>query len=216
MVSQTYEIAKDSSLVPVFNPNINQPSVRFLPAWVPRVRLGGLACLLSQLQYLLYYTVDGLGPNPPMEGDNLGYGSRDLTVWVDPKTDIGYLITASDNIYGRVWQLTDDYTDVVAELEFDVWVDKSHEAPTLIRNGEWIYLVNSEQSGWFANQQRYLRTNNIAGGFKLPRDSRGYRNGTSLWSPFQPLGDASTFNSQSSYILNIGTDASPVYVFMGD
>lgn len=164
--------------------------------------------------------MDALDPNPPSLGDNNGYGSRDMTVFVDPKTDIAYLITASDNIYGRLWQLTDDYTDVVPELEYDVWINLSHEAPALFRNGEanreWIYLITSEQSGWFSNQAQYLRSNNIAGGFKLPRDSTGYRNGTSVWSDFQPVSDASSFNSQSSYVANIGTTAKPVYIFIGD
>lgn len=219
VVSQTYEIASDSSLVPVFNPIINRPSGVYRRG-SPEFGWEALRVYCPSYNTVCYYTMDGLDPNPPMEGDNNGYGSHDMTVWVDPKTDIGYFMTASDNIYGRIWQLTEDYTDVVAELEFDVWVDKSHEAPAMIRNvestGEWVYLVNSQQSGWFANQAQYLRTNNLAGGFKLPRDNTGYRDGSSLWSPFQPLGDSSTFNSQSSYILNIGTDAKPVYIFMGD
>ena len=79
----------------------------------------------------------------------------------------------------------------------------------MVRNGgapgKYVYFITSAQSGWEANQGMYKRTNNFDSGFSLPRDFTGYRNGTSVWSALQPLGDASTWGSQSTWIQNIGT-----------
>lgn len=84
-------------------------------------------------------------------------------------------------------------------------------------NGEYVYLITSTQSGWFANQGQYVRTSDITAGFDVSRDNTtGYRNGNTTWSSMQPVGDPSTYWSQSTFIINIGTDASPVYVYVGD
>ena len=69
-----------------------------------------------------YWTADGQDPDPPVLGDNLGYGSRDQTVWQDPKTGWSYQVSATDNIYGRIWQLQDDLLDVMPTKEYDVFV----------------------------------------------------------------------------------------------
>lgn len=144
-----------------------------------------------------------------------------MTVWQDPHSGHAYLISAQDNIFGRLWKLNEDFTEVVPELEYDVWTDLSREAPAVVRNGgkngKFVYILTSTQSGYFPNQGQYMRTGDLAAGFALPRDEvTGYRDGFSLWSGLQPFADASTFYSQSTYIVNIGTDSKPVYIFMAD
>ncbi|KAJ9134339.1 Coagulation factor 5 8 type domain-containing protein [Pleurostoma richardsiae] len=220
VVTQTYEIAENESDVPVFKPVINYPSGTYTPNSAS-LQTGTIRVYSPSYMTNCYYTLDGLDPDPPVLGDNIGYGSRDQTVWEDPKTGTHYQISATDNIYGRIWQLADDLTDVVAEKEYDYFVDESREAATLVRNGgtagEYVYLITSGQSGWYANQAMYKRTKDIDAGFSLPRDSKtGYRNGTSEWSALAPVGDASTFGSQPTWIQNVGTDEDPAYIYIGD
>ena len=123
----------------------------------------------------VYYTVDGVDPASAMrkKGDNLGYGSRDFTIYEDPKTKKAYLITAQDHIYIRVWELNDSYTDVDTKKEYNIYIGQHREAPALVRNGDWVYLFTSYQSGWHPNQGQYARTKDIAEGFEEPRQFAG-------------------------------------------
>ena len=120
----------------------------------------------------VYYTVDGVDPASvmPKKGDNLGYGSRDFTVYEDPQTKKAYLITAQDHIYMRVWELNEEYTDVINTKQYNIYIGQHREAPALVRNGEWVYLFTSYQSGWHPNQGQYARTQDIASGFDEPRE----------------------------------------------
>ncbi|KAJ5610552.1 coagulation factor 5 8 type domain-containing protein [Penicillium lagena] len=220
VVTQSYEIASNVSDVPIFAPIINYPSGTYSTDSAI-FQTNGLRVYSPSYRTNCYYTMDGIDPDPPKLNANLGYGSRDMTVWEDPKTGVSYLVTFSDNIYGRIWQLTDDLTDVVPNKEYDVFVDTSREAPALIRHGgpsgKFVYLMTSAQSGWYANQGQYKRTSDFSAAFSFPRDKKtGYRNGTSVWSELAPVGDPSTFGSQPSWIQNIGTDRNPAYVYIGD
>jgi hypothetical protein len=218
--SQVYEVAADASDVPLFAPVFNFASGTYKRDGY-LFQTGAARVYSPSYMSNVYYTLDGADPDPPGLGYNLGYGSRDMTVWEDPKSEISYLITATDNIHTRFWQLTDDLTEVDPEKEYDVFVNESREAPALIRhggaNGEYVYMLTSTQSGWFPNQAQYVRSNDIEGGFSAPRDSvSGYRNGRAKWSKLSPAGDLTTYGSQPTWILNIGTDEDPTYIYVGD
>jgi hypothetical protein len=220
VTTQTYEIAANPASVPIFTPIIDFPSGIYTPNSAP---FGYEAMRIYSPSYgtNCYYTMDGMDPDPPNVGDNAGYGSKDMTVWQDPQNGKAFLVSAQDNVYGRLWQLNDDFTDVVPELQYDVWTAVSREAPALVRNGgkdgTFVYLATSTQSGYFPNQGAYMRAKDITAGFSLPRDKvTGYRDGSSVWSALQPFADSSTFYSQSTYIVDIGTSTAPEYIFMGD
>lgn len=220
VVSQTYTIVDNTTAVPIFRPIVSIPSGTYA---ANESAFGDQSMKIYCPTYNTecYYTTDGVAPSPPMLGANIGYGSRDLTVWQDPKDGSAYLFSATDNVYNRVWLLTEDFTDVVAEKEYDVFTQESREAPTLVRHGgaagKFVYLITSTQSGWFPNQGQYVRTNDVTAGFKLPRDPiTGYRNGNSTWSAMEPVGDPSTYYSQSTFIINIGSAEKPQYIFVGD
>jgi hypothetical protein len=220
VVSQTYQVAADPASVPVFAPIINFPTGTYSTS---SSAFGYMSMKIYCPTYgaECYYTMDGRDPNPPTKGSNIGYGSRDETVWRDPKTNDAFLVTAADNIYMRVWKLSADYTDVDPVSEYDIFVGMHREAPALVRNydagGTYVYLITSDQSGYYPNQAQFTRTKDLAAGFSLPRDSTtGYRGGQSIWTDLQPVGDATTYWSQPTYIINIGTDAKPLYVYIGD
>lgn len=220
IVTQTYEVVGGGVSVPLFRPVINYPSGIYNAT---SAAFGWQSIRIYSPSHGTnsYYTMDGKDPDPPNLGANVGYGSRDMTVWQDPATGDAYLISAQDNVWGRLWQLTDDFTDVVPEKEYDVWVGIPREAPALVRNGgkggKYVYLATSSQSGYFPNQGQYKRTQNLADGFALPRDPlTGYRNGTEIWSDLQPFGDSTTFYSQPTFIVDVGTPTTPAYVYVGD
>ncbi|VUC34748.1 unnamed protein product [Clonostachys rosea] len=220
VASRVYEIASDPSSVPLFAPVFSFASGTYERN---SYLFQSAAARVYSPTYMsnVYYTLDGIDPDPPGLGYNLGYGSRDMTVWKDPKSDQSYLVTATDNIHTRIWQLKDDLTEVDPELEYDVFVNESREAPTLVRHGgqtgKFVYLLTSTQTGWYPNQAQYVRTDDFEGGFSAPRDATsGYRNGRSHWSALSPVGDTTTYGSQPTWILNIGTDIQPTYVYIGD
>jgi hypothetical protein len=211
----SYQVAANPADVPVFRPVINRGPGKYQGFGYKELRIYSPTYGAE-----VYFTVDGKDPNPVPKGANLGFGSRDFTVYQDERTGKAYLVTAQDHIYMRVWQLTDDFTNVVPDKEYDMYVGGHREAPALIRNGgqtgKYVYLITSSQSGWYPNQAQYGRTENLDAGFSLPRDEHGYRNGQSIWTALQPVGDNTSYGSQPTKILNIGTDANPQYVYVGD
>ncbi|WSQ13012.1 discoidin domain-containing protein [Streptomyces sp. NBC_01231] len=215
VTSVTYQVAEAASDVPVFTPVINR-----VPGTYGTFGYKELRILSPSYGAETYYTMDGQDPAPARKGDNIGYGSRDFTVHQDEKTGEAYLVTAQDHIYMRVWKLNDSFTDVVPDKEYDMYVGEHREAPALVRNGgkngRYVYLMTSYQSGWYPNQAQYGRTEDLDAGFGEPRDAYGYRNGQKAWSSLQLVGDNTTYGSQPTKILNIGTDRKPSYVYIGD
>ncbi|MCI9531162.1 MAG: hypothetical protein HFH38_05345 [Lachnospiraceae bacterium] len=176
-VSQKFRIVTDEEeqkYTPVYKPVLPSPSGRYAGVGYKELKM---FCPTYDAE--VYYTVDGADPVKvlPRKGDNLGYGSRDFTVYEDPKTGKAYLITAQDHIYIRVWELNDDYTNVNTRKEYDIYVGNHREAPALVRTGmgtadtadDFVYLFTSAQSGWSPNQGQYARTQDIANGFNQPR-----------------------------------------------
>ena len=170
--SVTYQLATEAERedVPLFEPVFSSPGGKYTSIGYKHINLYS-----PTFGAEVYYTADGVDPKDVLKvkGDNVGYGSRDLTVYQDPKTGKAYLITAQDHIYVRVWELNDDYTDVDATKQYDTYVGKHREAPAPVRVDDYVYLFTSSQSGWQPNQGQYARTTDIANGFTSPRNLDG-------------------------------------------
>ena len=169
-VSYRLAEASEADQVPLFKPVFSVPGGKYTSIGYKHINLYS-----PTFGAEVYYTADGVDPKNVLQvkGDNLGYGSRDLTVWQDPQTGKGYLITAQDHIYIRIWELTDDFTGVDPTRQYDTYVGVHREAPALVRVGEYVYLFTSSQSGWHPNQGQYARTLDIADGFDNPRNLEG-------------------------------------------
>lgn len=92
-----------------------------------------------------------------------GQMSRDMTIYADPKDGTVYHIFASEEnsclhlaevkadglgYTGRWWRMTPgDWT----------------EAPAVVKNGDWYYLIGSGCTGWRPNAARYYRAKSIQG-----------------------------------------------------
>lgn len=176
---------------------------------VMSLRGGNYATAIANLQIwptsggtTVYFTTDGKDPDPLVKGENMGFGSRDFSVYHDPVTNKAWLIAAQNHVYLRVWQLTSDFTDVVPSTQYPLFVNQAREAPALIRHGNYVYMMTSKQSGWYPNQLLYTRTLDVAN-----------PNG---WAAQKPIGDNTGYHSQPTQIINVSKTSTPHYVYLGD
>lgn len=191
-----YKPAVAGTSAPLYPPVISLPSGTY-PSAIAALKIYNISDGTR-----IYFTADGRDPDPPVKGENMGYGSRDYTLFQDPATGKAYLVTAQDNVYLRVWQLTDDYTDVVPSTQYPMFINQAREAPALVRDGDYIYMMTSKQSGWYPNQIMYTRTRDIAN-----KDA---------WEAQKPIGDNTGWHSQPTQIFNIGSASRPGYIYLGD
>lgn len=143
-------------------------------------------------------TIDGdyryLGSFRPLD-----YMSRDCTAFVDDDGAAYFLSAANENADLHLYRLTEDFTDI-AYLEQKIWVGQHREAPALVERNGVYFLITSGTSGWDPNQARYGTATDITG----------------PWSSTRALGNGTTFDSQSTFVLTIeGSDATS-YMYMGD
>ena len=131
-----------------------------------------------------------------------GNMSRDMTVYIDGNR--GYLVSAcADKHSICIYELNDEFTDVLPGSEYHVFESDKLEAPAIIKSGDYYYLMGSGQSGWYPNQARYAYTKDIS-------SAEG-------WSELKLIGNNTSFYSQPTNIMEL---TSPVgqknYVYMGD
>lgn len=150
----------------------------------------------SRVQWTLDPTYQGNDGKP-------GYPSRDFTLFADSLAGDAYLVSSQDHATMRLYKLTADWTDVEWESSYEIFQDQRREAPAMTKAGQNYYVVTSGQSGWMPNQAMVSSSNN-------PTDPNS-------WSELQPLGNNSTFYSQPTFIMPIGSDpGDATFVYMGD
>ncbi|GAA3873319.1 RICIN domain-containing protein [Streptomyces lacrimifluminis] len=125
--------------------------------------------------------------------------SRDITVFVD--TDgTGYMISAARENYDlQIYRLTADYTGVAA-LVADPWHGGHREAPALFKRNGVYFMLTSGATGWNPNQQQYATATSITG----------------PWTAMTNIGDATTYGSQTAYVLPVQGSSGTSYLYMGD
>ncbi|MCA2218913.1 RICIN domain-containing protein [Jidongwangia harbinensis] len=124
--------------------------------------------------------------------------SRDLTLYHDNGT--AYLISAADENYDlHIYRLTPDYLNT-ASLVGNFWNDAHREAPAMFRRGDTYFLLTSGATGWNPNQAKYATAPSITG----------------PWSGWTNVGNATTFNSQPTYVLPIQGTTTTSYLYLGD
>ncbi|MEU0116498.1 RICIN domain-containing protein [Streptomyces bobili] len=125
--------------------------------------------------------------------------SRDITVYVD--TDgTGYMVSAARENYDlQIYRLTADYTNI-ASLVADPWHGGHREAPALFKRGNVYFMLTSGATGWNPNQQQYATATSLAG----------------PWSAMTNVGDSTTYNSQTAYVLPVQGSSGTSYLYLGD
>jgi len=128
-----------------------------------------------------------------------GYMSRDCTLFADDD-GTGYFLSATNENYDlNLYRLTPDYL-AVDELVETLFPGGHREAPALFKRFGTYYLITSGATGWDPNQAQYTYSDDIASG----------------WASLANIGDGSTFNSQSTYVVELGDGGSSSVLYMGD
>ncbi|MFI8165099.1 family 43 glycosylhydrolase [Streptomyces sp. NPDC085931] len=125
--------------------------------------------------------------------------SRDITVFTD--TDgTGYMVSAARENYDlQIYRLTADYTGI-ASLVANPWPGGHREAPALFKRNGVYFMLTSGATGWNPNQQQYATATNIAG----------------PWSAMKNIGDATTYGSQTAFVLPVQGTSGTSYLYLGD
>ncbi len=129
----------------------------------------------------------------------LDHMSRDITAFVDDD-GTGYMVSSARENYDlHIYRLTDDYTDV-AELVANPWPGGHREAPALFQRDGVYFMLTSGATGWNPNQQRYATATSLDG----------------EWSEMRDVGDATGFDSQTTFVLPVQGTETTSYLYMGD
>ncbi len=128
-----------------------------------------------------------------------GNMSRDCTLYKDNDGTAYFFSSARENYDMMLYRLTDDYQDTKEQLA-TLWPGGHREAPALVKRGDYYFLITSGCTGWAPNQAKYAYSKSITG----------------PWSDLINLGDETTYNSQSTYIIPLEGKKSTSYLYVGD
>lgn len=114
----------------------------------------------------------------------LGHMSRDCTLYKDEDGKAYFISAARENYDLHMYQLNADFTDI-DHLVNILWPGGHREAPAIFKNKGVYFLMTSGCTGWDPNQGKYAWSSKISG----------------PWSELKEIGNSTTYNTQSTYIL---------------
>jgi len=125
--------------------------------------------------------------------------SRDCTLYKDEDGTAYFLSAARENYDMMLYKLTDDYLDAKEQIA-TLWPGGHREAPALVKRGDYYFLMTSGCTGWTPNQGKYAYAKSILG----------------PWSDLKDIGNSTTYDSQSTFILPIKGNKKTNYLYVGD
>jgi beta-xylosidase len=125
--------------------------------------------------------------------------SRDCTLYQDDDGTAYFLSSARENYDMMLYRLSDDYLDAREQIA-TLWPGGHREAPALFKRGEYYFLMTSGCTGWAPNQGKYAFAKSIRG----------------PWSDLKMIGNSTTFDSQSTFILPIKGSKANSFLYIGD
>lgn len=128
-----------------------------------------------------------------------GNMSRDCTLYKDTDGSAYFFSAARENYDLALYRLTDDYLDAKEQIT-TLWPGGHREAPALVKRGEYYFLMTSGCTGWAPNQGKYAYSKSVTG----------------PWSELINIGDSTTYNSQSTFILPVESNHKTTYLYVGD
>ena len=128
-----------------------------------------------------------------------GNMSRDCTLYKDTDGTAYFFSAARENYDLAMYRLTDDYLDAKEQIT-TLWPGGHREAPALVKRGKYYFLMTSGCTGWTPNQGKYAYSKSVAG----------------PWSELINIGDSTTYNSQSTFILPVESNNKTTYLYIGD
>jgi hypothetical protein len=125
--------------------------------------------------------------------------ARDDSLFKDDDGKAYFMAAANNNQDMIIYQLADDYLSVKSQV-VTVFAGKQREAPAMFKQGGRYYLITSAATGWDSNQAQYASATNIAG----------------PWSSLTNLGDGTTYDTQSAFVIPYVGSQTTTYIFAGD
>ncbi len=125
--------------------------------------------------------------------------ARDDSLFKDDDGKAYFMAAANNNQDMIIYQLADDYLSVKSQV-VTVFAGKQREAPAMFKQGGRYYLITSAATGWDSNQAQYASATNIAG----------------PWSSLTNIGDGTTFDTQSAFVIPYVGSQTTTYIFAGD
>ncbi len=125
--------------------------------------------------------------------------SRDCTLYKDEDGTAYFLSAARENYDMMLYRLTDDYLDAKEQIA-TLWPGGHREAPAMVKRGDYYFLMTSGCTGWTPNQGKYAYAKSILG----------------PWSDLKDIGNSTTYDSQSTFILPIKGNKKINYLYVGD
>jgi hypothetical protein len=128
-----------------------------------------------------------------------GYQSRDATLFVDSDNQAYFISASNENYDLNLYSLKSDYLSI-STLVAVLFPGGHREAPALWKRNGVYFLLTSAATGWAPNQAAYATSSALASG----------------WSAWSNVGDATTFYSQSTFVLPVVGATGTAYLYMGD
>lgn len=128
-----------------------------------------------------------------------GNMSRDCTLFLDDDGSAYFFASARENYDMIMYKLTGDYLDVQEQVA-TLWPGGHREAPALVKRNGIYFMITSGCTGWAPNQAKYAYAKSIRG----------------PWSALTEIADATTYHSQSTYILPVTGKKTTSYLYVGD
>jgi beta-xylosidase len=125
--------------------------------------------------------------------------SRDDTLFKDDDGSAYFISAANNNADLIIYQLTADYLDIARQV-VTLWPGSFREAPAMFKANGRYFLISSGATGWDPNQARYASATSVAG----------------PWSALQNLGDSTTYDTQSAYVISLEGRQGTTYIYAGD
>jgi hypothetical protein len=125
--------------------------------------------------------------------------SRDDNLFLDDDGTAYFMSAANENKDLIIYELTPDFLDVERQV-ITLWPSSWREAPAMFKRGDTYFLVTSGATGWDPNQAQYSHATSIEG----------------PWAALRNLGDGTTFDTQSTYVIPVSGTQGTTYVFAGD
>ena len=98
-------------------------------------------------------------PIVKVDGKLTPTASRDLSVWQDPDTQEGYIISSTEKV--RLYKLNDTFTGIQADGSYQLPNISYREAPSLFKENGRYYMITSAQDYWNPTQTEYASTTNL-------------------------------------------------------
>jgi hypothetical protein len=130
-----------------------------------------------------------------------GHDSRDCTLFKDDNGTAYFISVGNTNRDTFAYPLTSDYLDVQqGSTGTNIFPGQGREAPAIVKINGTYYAITSGSTGWAPNQGGYSTSKSITG----------------PWSAQKNIGDNTTYQSQSTYIITVTGSEKTTYIYAGD